>query len=138
MQPTFLPAIILLFFFKFPFSCVQYLLAQLSLPRSLPSLLPVSSPKRCKLAKTSRISQNCDEICLKTPKSGRNARVFAKFYAKVDKSAQFELKNTFLFLLFFCCCKNQLSSRSKTHCFQQNRNTIYVKTLNPAKTQFSQ
>ena len=119
MQPTFLPAIILLFFFKFPFSCVQYLLAQLSLPSSLPSLLPVSSPKRCKLAKTSCISQNCDEICLKTPKSGRNARVFAKFYAKVDKSAQFELKNTFLFLLFFVVAKISL--------FHVQKHTVFSK-----------
>ena len=80
------------------------------------------------------ISQNCDEIYLKTPKSGRNARVFAKLYAKVDKSAQFELKKT-LFLFF---CKNQLISRSKTRCLQRNRDTIYLKTLNPAKTQCSQ
>ena len=80
------------------------------------------------------ISQNCDEIYLKTPKSGRNARVFAKLYAKVDKSAQFELKKTFCFVFW----KNQLISRSKTRFLLQNKDTIYLKTLNPAKTQCSQ
>ena len=44
--------------------------------------LPVSSPKRCKLAETTCILQNCNEICLKTQKFGRNARVFAKFLGK--------------------------------------------------------
>ena len=110
------------FFIKFPFSCVQliYCLYRLNLNICLhndlckecqPSLLSVSIPNRCKLAETTSISQNCNEIYLKTPKSGRNARVFTKLYAKVDKSAQFELKNTFLFF-----CKNQLISRSKTRC----------------------
>ena len=108
MQPSSLPAIILLFFIKFPFSCVQliYCLYRLNLniclhndlcKECLPSLLSVSIPNRCKLAETTSISQNCNEIYLKTPKSGRNSRVFAKLYAKVDKSAQFELKKTFCF-----------------------------------------
>ena len=110
------------FFIKFPFSCFQliYGLYRWNLnicwhnylcQECLSSLLPLSSPKRCKLAETICISLNCIEICLKTP------------------NAQFELKNTFLLL----GCK-----QAKTRCFQQNRNTICVKTLNPAKTQCSQ
>ena len=145
MQPSFLPATILLFLLSFLFlvfnwfivftgeilisACTNYLCWE-----CLPSLLPVSSPKRCKLAETTCISQNCNEICLKTPKSGRNARVFAKYMQKLTKALNSNWKTRFC----FCFCKIQLMSRSKTRYFQQNRDTIYVKTHNPAKTQCSQ
>ena len=66
----------------------QYLLAQLSLPRVCTITFAGLEPKRCKLAETKCILQNCIEICLKTP------------------NAQFELKNSFLLLLlFFFFCK---------------------------------
>ena len=146
MQPSFLPATILLFFIKFPFSCVQLIHCLYSWNLNiclynylswecLPSLLPVSSPKRCKLAETTCISQNCNEICQKTPKSGRNACVFAKYTQKLTKTLNSNWKTRFFFL------QNSAYFTFKmfhVRCFQKNRDTIYVKTLNPAKTQCSQ
>ena len=133
------------FFIKFPFSCVQLIhclyrwnlnicLYKLPLLRVSTISLAGLKPKRCKLAETTCISQNCNEICLKTPKSGRNARVFAKYMQKLTKALNSNWKTRFC----FCFCKIQLMSRSKTRYFQQNRDTIYVKTHNPAKTQCSQ
>ena len=69
----------------------------------LPSLLPVSSPKRCKLVEMTSISQNCNEIYLKTPKSGRNARVrvLPKCTQKFTKALNSNRKKRFFFVLFF-------------------------------------
>ena len=130
MQPSILLPISL-FFIKFPFSCFQliYDLYKWNLnicrhnylcQECLPSLLPLSSPKRCKLAETICISQNCIEICLKTP------------------NAEFELKNT------FCCCyfkkltfKNA-ANKLKHDVFSKIGIQSVWKHLNPAKRQCSQ
>ena len=128
MQPFFLPATILLFFIKFPFSCVQLIhclykwnlnicLYNYLCRECLPSLLPVSNPKRGKLAKTKCISQNCDEICLKTPKSGRNARVFAKYTQKLTKALNSNWKTRFCFV--FICAKFSLFHVQKHDVFSK-------------------
>ena len=70
---------------------------------------------------TTYILENCNEICLKTPKSDRNTRVFAQSYTKVVKNAQFELKNTFLFLFFVAKISlfrvHKRYKQPKTRCF---------------------
>ena len=139
MQPSFLLATILLFLLSFLFLVFNWflvftgeILTSACTITSAESVYHHSSPKRCKLAETTCISQNCNEMCLKTPKSGRNVRVFAKYVQKLTKALNSNWKTR------FCFCKIQLISHSKTRCFQQNRDTIYVKTLNPAKTQCSQ
>ena len=112
-------------FVLFPFSCVQLIhcLYRLNLIiclynypfwECLWSLLPVSSPKRCKLAETTCISQNCNEICLKTPKSDRNARVFAKYTQKLTNALNSNWKTYFCFVLFCFFAKFSLFTFKNT------------------------
>ena len=108
MQPSFLPATILLFLLSFLFLVFNWflvftreILISACTITSAESVYHHSSPKRCKLAETTCISKNCNEMCLKTPKSGRNVGVFAKYVQKLTKALNSNWKTRFCFVFVF-------------------------------------
>ena len=99
------------FFIKFPFSCVQLIhclykwnlnicLYNYLCWECLPSLLPASSPKRCKLAETTCISRNFNEICLKTPNPAETHEFLPNICKSWQKRSIRTEKHVFVLFLF--------------------------------------